>query len=189
MLKNKYYICTILLDGYSHGLSTKNHEHIRRSAKQSKIEVHFTESAKCSIKQDVFLANGANKSKFINMLLKNLWRTGNKVAEYEEDTDTHIVRCTLELATIGVQVNVVAVDTDVALLLLYHWNVTMTDITIAFQRTKASKAFSITSSINSHSGLLNPYLFVLHAWSGCNTMSAIHMKGKTSLLKNIETSL
>ena len=119
---------------------------------------------KCSIKQDVFLANGANKSRFITVLSKNLRRTGNKVVECEEDADTHIVRCTLELATTGVHVHVVADDTDVALLLLYHWNDTMADITITFERTKAS--FSIKSSINSHSSLLKPYLLVLHSSTG-----------------------
>ena len=121
------------------------------------------------------------------MLSKNLRRTGNKVVECKEDADTHIVRCALELATTSVQVNFVADDTDVALLLLYHWNDTMADITVTFKRTKAS--FSIKSSINSHSSLLKPYFLVLHSSNGCDTMSAIHMKGKTSLLKKIETSL
>ena len=91
------------------------------------------------------------------------------------------------MATTGVHVIVVADDTDVALFLLYHWNDTMADITITFDRTKAS--FSIKSSINNHSSLLKPYLLVLHSWAGCDTMSAIHMKGKTSLIKKIETSL
>ena len=63
------------------------------------------------------------------MLSKNLRGAGNRVVECEEDADTQIVRCALELATTGVQVNVVADDTDVALLLLYHWNETMADIT------------------------------------------------------------
>ena len=186
-VKKKYTTCTIVFDGYSHGLSTKDHEHIRRSAKQSNKEVHFTESTKCSIKQDVFLANSTNKSRFITMLSKNLRGAGNRVVECEEDADTQIVRCALELATTGVQVNVVADDTDVALLLLYHWNETMADITITSERTKAT--FGIKSSINSHSSLLKQYLLVLHSWTGCDTTSAIHMKGKTSLLKKIETSL
>ena len=38
----------------------------------------------------------------------------------KEDADTHIFRCALELATTSVRVSVVADDTDVALLLLYH---------------------------------------------------------------------
>ena len=96
-------------------------------------------------------------------------------------------RCALELATTGVHVIVVADDTDVALLLLYHWNDTMADIKITSERTKTTS--SIKSSINSHLTLLKPYLLVLHSWTGCDTTSAIHMKGKTSLLKKIEMSL
>ena len=91
------------------------------------------------------------------------------------------------MATTGVHVIVVVDDTDVAFLLLYHWNDTMTDIKITSERTKAT--FSIKSSINSHSTLLKPYLLVLHSWTGCDTTFAIHMKGKTSLLKNIEMFL
>ena len=97
------------------------------------------------------------------MLSKNPRGPGKKVVECE-DADTHIVGCALGLATTGVHINVVADDTDVALLLLYHWNDTMADITITFERTKAS--FSIKSSINSHSSLLKPYLLVLHSSTG-----------------------
>ena len=50
-------------------------------------------------------------------------------------------------------------------------------------------SFSIKSSINSHSSLLKSYLLVLHSWTGCDTTSAVHMKGKTSLIKKIEMSL
>ena len=186
-VQKKYTTCIIVFDGYSHVSSTKDHEHVRRSAKQSNTEVHFTESTKCRIKQNVFLANDANKSRFITMLSKNLRRAGNKVVQCEEDADTQIVRCALELATTGVQVIVVADDTDVVLLLLYHWNDTMADIKITSERTKA--AFSTKSFINSHSTLLKPYLLVLYSWTGCDTTSAIQMKGKTSLLKKIEMSL
>ena len=186
-VKKKYTTCIIAFDGYSHVSSTKDQEHIRRRAKQSNTEVHFTESKKCNIKQDVFLANGANKSSFITTLSKNLRRAGNKVVECEEDDLECALEGALELATTGAHVIVVADDTDVALLLLYHWNDTMADIKITSERTKAT--FSIKSSINSHSTLLKPHLLVLHSWTGCDTRSAIHMKGKTSLLKKIEMSL
>ena len=32
-VKKKYTTCTIVFNGYSHGLSMKDHEHIQRSAK------------------------------------------------------------------------------------------------------------------------------------------------------------
>ena len=48
-VKKKHTTCIIVFDGYSHVSSTKDHEHLRRSAKQSNTEVHFTESTKRSI--------------------------------------------------------------------------------------------------------------------------------------------
>ena len=35
---------------------------------------------------------------------------------------------------------------------------------------------------------IKPYLLVLHAWTGCDTTSAIHSKEKNSLTKKLETS-
>ena len=183
---NKYKTCTIVFDGYDHGLSTKDHEHTRRSAKQSNTEVDFTDSTKCRIKQDVFLSNSTNKSRFIIALSNKLRESGITVVECEEDADTHIVGCALQLATAGANVNVIADDTDVALLLLYHWEETMADITITSER--ANETFDIKTSIRSHPSCLKPYLLVLHSYTGCDTTFAIHMKGKTSLLKKIETS-
>ena len=83
----------------------------------------------------------------------------NKVVECKEGVYTHIVRCALELATAVVNANVLADETDGAL------------------------------SFNSYSSLLKPYLLVLHSWTGRDAMSAIHMKGKTSILKKAETFL
>ena len=45
------------------------------------------------------------------------------------------VRYALILGTTGVEVIVVADDTDVTILFLYHWNVTMPGITITFEKT------------------------------------------------------
>jgi len=63
----------------------------------------------------------------------------------------------------------------------------MTDITISTEKTKAT--YDIRLSSKGFSAIIKPYLLALHAWTGCDTTSAIHMKGKTSLIKKIETSL
>lgn len=51
---------------------------------------------KGSIKQDVFLANGAYESRFIVMLSNNLCGAGNKVVECKGDADTQIVKFVVE---------------------------------------------------------------------------------------------
>ena len=51
-----------------------------------------------------------------------LGRAGNLVIKCEEEADIEIVRCVVDVAKTGRRVNVVADVTDVAILLLYHWN-------------------------------------------------------------------
>lgn len=60
---------------------------------------------------------------------------------------------------------------------------------MAFSSEKTKATFDIKSSSNSYAKTIKPYLHALHALTGCDTTSAIHMKGKTSLLEKIETFL
>ena len=163
-VSRNYATCTTVFDGYNHGMSTKDHEHARRSTKQSNTQIDFSESTKCRIKQDVFLYNSTNKSRFITLLSRKLREDGNNVIECEEDADTHIARCAIQFAREGANVNVVADDTDVALLLMYHWDETMADITLTSQR--ANTTFDIKRSINSHHRCLKPYYLVVHSCLG-----------------------
>ncbi|KAG1671662.1 hypothetical protein GQR58_016344 [Nymphon striatum] len=94
-IKSKYGIGTIVFDGYMDGPSTKDHEHTRRSL---------------------------NKRRCADVQCDLSTKSGNKVIKCDEDADTEIVRCALYVAETGRKVNVVADDTDVALLLLYHWS-------------------------------------------------------------------
>ena len=62
----------------------------------------------------------------------------------------------------------------------------MADVTFISERSKAT--FDIKSSLSEQSHLLKPYLLVLHTCTGCDTTSAIHSKGKTSVLKKLAAS-
>ncbi|KAG1706175.1 hypothetical protein GQR58_003694 [Nymphon striatum] len=158
-IKSKYGIGTIVFDGYMDGPSTKDHEHARRSI---------------------------NKRRCADVQCDLSTKSGNKVIKCDEDADTEIVRCALYVAETGRKVNVVADDTDVALLLLYHWSESMEEITFTSERSKAT--FNITSSLLKIPAQIKSYLLVLHAWTGCDTTSAIHSKGKNSLLRKLKTS-
>jgi len=135
-------------------------------------------------KQDVFLRSSGNKSRFIGMLSTYLTEARITVIKCVEDADTQIAKSALDVARTGRRANVVADDTDVALLLHYHWNPTMADVTF----TSSKSTFDIKVFMMNHSPFIKTYLLVLHAWSGCDTTSAIHSKGKLSLMKKIETS-
>ena len=57
-----------------------------------------------------------------------------------------------------------------------------------FISARSKETFDIKSSLSEQSHILKPYLLVLHTCTGCDTTSAIHSKGKTSLLKKLEAS-
>ena len=108
-IKIKYGASKIVSDGYGDKPSTKDHNHTRRSMnKRGCAEVHCDVLTKENIKQDVFLSSCANKSRFIDMLSDYLARAGNIVIKCEEDRDTEIVRCAIDVAKTGRRVNVVA---------------------------------------------------------------------------------
>ena len=117
-------------------------------------EVSIRCSMQCfNIKQDVFLSNSTNKSRFIDMLSSYLIKSGNKVINSDEDADTETARCALRVSETGRRVNVVADDTDVAHLLLYHWKRGMANITFTSERSKAT--FDISSSVLERPATIN----------------------------------
>ena len=66
-LLNKYGLCCFVFDGYE-GPSTKDHEHLRRSAKRS-ADITVTGASKCHRDQEAFFTNTNNKTQFIALLV------------------------------------------------------------------------------------------------------------------------
>ena len=143
-VKKNHGVSKIVFDGYSDKPSTKDHEHTRRTVKRkgSAGPQHTSgsciEENKVLMKQDKFLLSGENKSRFIDMLSGYLTRAGNDVVQCKNDADTEMVKCALDVAKTGRRVNVVADDTDVALLLLYHCEEEMADVSFTSERSKAT---------------------------------------------------
>ena len=102
-------------------------------------------STKVNIKQHVFLSSSTKKPRFTEMLSSCLIKSLNKVITSHKDAHSEIARCVLHVAETGRRVNVVADNTDVALLLLYHWKSDMTNIKFTSERSKAT--FDISSSL------------------------------------------
>ena len=78
----------------------------------------------------------------------------------------------------------VADDTDLALLLSFHWKPLLHKITF----TSENKSWNIRDAVSTLQDALQSYIMVLHAFTGCDTTSAIYTKGKTSFLKKIVAS-
>ena len=99
-----------------------------------------------------------------------------------------IVKCTLEYAGQECDVNVVVDDTDVLVLLMYHWKQSMAEVYFLSEVKKNMMAWKICDLVTKVGQVITSHLLFLHAWTGCDTTSATFGHGKTSLLKRIEES-
>ena len=135
--------------------------------------------------QEAFLCNENNKAQFVSLLAKGLFQSGNKVLICEEDSDTKIAEIAIAIAMQNKTVTVICDDTDVFVILIHHYNVEeMSDI--IFKSEAAKKSWSIDKIIASIGSIVQKHILFLHAWTGCDTTSAIFGHGKTSLLKKIK---
>ena len=186
-IRKHYGTCHIVFDGYD-GASTKDHEHIRRSA-GSKIAANINISINHTAhnNQEAFLNNIYNKKQFISLLCDYLKKDNQNVQICTGDADVLIVSVALKLARNGCKSTVHAKDTDLIVLLLYHWNTPMEDI--HFRSTKSNSTWSIRECLKNILPELHPHLLFMHAFTGCDTTSSIFEKGKQKIVKLMAKSL
>ena len=121
-VNKKYGRSCIVFDGYDNGPYVKDHEHKRRTGKTSAFVNLENLDMIPTFNQEVFLKNDQNKSQFISFLSNELTREGHDVRNTLGDADTQIVSATLEYAEdVDKDVVVVAADTDILVLLMFHW--------------------------------------------------------------------
>jgi len=102
-------------------------EHMRRSVKAAATVVIALDSAAYT-DQQAYLANPQNKALFIELLSQKLQNLGQTVTQAPGDADTFIVSAALQIATTGQYTTVVADDTDILVLLVYHWHSSMAEV-------------------------------------------------------------
>ena len=98
------------------------------------------------VNQQAFLANEKNKSQFIQLLCKYLEANSHVTKQSRDDADCMIVKCALQRATEGNVVTVVAEDTDILVLLMYHWNMSMADIYLKSEARVPEKRISLVEN-------------------------------------------
>ena len=185
-VNQKFGQCHVVFDGYDDGPAIKDHEHQRRSiGKKASAEITIEEANVAQDQQNVFLGNETNKSKFIGLLAKYLRLAGHLVKCCTGDADVEIVATAIDLAKKKRPSIVVADDTDIIILLIYHWEVGFGDV--FFKSEKAMKTWSV-SDVVEQLGCLKCHVLFLHAWTGCDSTSAIFGHGKTSLINNMRNS-
>ena len=176
----KYGDCCIVFDGYKQGPSTKDHEHERR-AKKACADIQLIDSMEAHVNQETFLSNEGNKAQFISLLSRYLKSDGQIVHNSTGDADTMIAASALEIATEGKEVNVVADDTDVLILLMHHWRDGMEDIYFLSEPKKSQKkglqVWRIRDLVSKAGTIVIAHILFIHAWTGCDTTSATFGQG------------
>ena len=131
--------------------------------------------------QQVFFSNNKNKNQFVQLLSHYLRQDSQIVYNNTGDADTMIVKCALDLAAQGNEVTVVSDDTDILVLLIYHWKISMA--TVYFKKEAKKMMWRVQDLIANAGELLTSHILFVHTWSGCDTTSATFGQGKTFLLK------
>ena len=132
-VRKHYGKCYIVFDGYE-SAPTKLIEQKRRGKRFQKCRyVDMKEDIIVPLTQEKFLSNTNNKVQLIKMLSEYLKEDGNEVLKCSGDADSTICHTALDLATTGEkEVVLIADDTDIFVMLIYHWKSEMKNI-IFFQ--------------------------------------------------------
>ena len=144
------YVCTkygescIVFDDYGQGPSIKDHEHQLRIGKTC-ADIQLNENMEAHNNQQAFLLNKKNKTQFIALLSHYLKANAQVIHNSPEDADTMIVSCALQFATHGNDIIVVADGTDILVLLIYHWNPSMTNV--YFQSDAQKKIWDVVAKV------------------------------------------
>ena len=122
---------------------------------------------------------------FISLLTTHLRGIDHHVEVSRGDADTLIVSSALEFARNGQTITVVTTDTDVLIMLVYHWRNCMEDIFIRKESRLSTpgEMISMKEATSSIPVVIQRHILLIHAWSGCDTTSATFGHGKMYLMK------
>ena len=179
----KYQNCHVVFDGYPSKPTTKDITHERRTKGKSSVSVAFKPNNPLKSKKDAFLGNTENKQHFISLLGTHLTRKGYKVHHAEEDADL-LVAVTAVLASENNDTVVIGEDTDLLVLLCYHANLLFNKIIFKSDASnKQKRMWDIKNTKTVLGERMCELMLILHAFSGCDTVSRVFGFGKPAVLK------
>lgn len=176
---------SIVFDGYPEDATKKNTktaERLRRYAAHSSYELTFDESTLIQIAQEHVLGNENNKRRLITLLCDAFEKEGVEVVVAEEDADREIVMTALSKRAVADRVVIVGEDVDL-LVLLNGLGAEETNVYLQ-KNTKGEAGcchFSTTSYNHQDSQRSPGMVLFTHAFSGCDTTSALFGQGKTKI--------
>eukprot|EP00795_Rhopilema_esculentum_P016687 gene16687-8133_t len=171
-------------------MSTKGQEPLRRMSK-TPASIEITESSKITCSREAFLANIDNKDRLIKLLCTRLEKERFVAVQSNGDADISIVKTVLEYAETGRYVSVMEEGTDILVLMMSHWRDGLGESFFGTEKKEKKRRHSkllywsmrdLLSTQQYQEALLSA-----HAWSGCDTTSVMHQKGKLKILKQLES--
>lgn len=181
--------CIVVFDGYpegGEGKYTKSAERSRRATLISAPEVVCATNMPSALPQDKFLSNQKNKLHLIGILTDRLRKEGFLVEQAVEDADTLIINTAIGISDNYESVYVVGEDVDLLVILSQ----------IAKQKKniyllKPSRG-NIEQKIYSVDSFKYPeiqhLICFIHAFTGCDTTSALYKQGKSKLMRLLKNS-
>ena len=137
---------------------------------------------KVPFSQDRFLLNMKNKSGFIKQLASKLEEDAHTVKICKGDADASIEKQAELGATYVVAV---ADDTDIAMMLLYHWR--EYHGSVVFFQERENRGWMIGYACK-QCEIFREHILFVHAFSGCDTISAPFVREKISFLTAAKTN-
>jgi hypothetical protein len=141
------------------------------------MQVHLENTPYTS--KDKFISNGKNKTALISQMSSALRSSGMLVTQSKDDADTDIIKSVLQFALVD-SVEVRAEDGDILIMLVYHYN-PLLHCQIFLTTSKGT--FSIRDIECKLTPIQKRYLLFIHAFTGCDTVSAIYGFSKEKLFE------
>lgn len=186
-----YKPCILVADGYpceedGYTNSTKLYERLRRSSKYHSSDMSFLSDADkaCGVSQEDFLSNINNKKLLIQKLSHIFNQDGIEFLQAPEDADVLIVTTAIDKTTEYDEVQIIGEDIDLLVLMTQYGREKNNLYLNKYDRSKKTCIRYNTNSFKYPN--LSPIISFLHAFSGCDTTSAIFGKGKEKILKIFE---
>lgn len=184
MLNNYSRNCVVVFDGYPHnadGKYTKSAERLRRMRVNCAPEVTCDVNMPYTLSQEKFLSNEKNKSHLIEMLSAKMRNEGFIVKQALEDADYLIVDTARSLCDAHTAVFIVGEDVDLLVILTQIAQSKKNLYLLKPSRGKVEQKFFSSDSFV-HPEIKDLICFT-HAFTGCDTTSALYKQGKAKLIK------
>ena len=176
----------IVFDGYDGTPSTKDTTHIRRSKGKLGKPVAVKGNMILNMKKQDFLLNFENKQSFLKLLGDQMNNAKLECIHAKGDADSLVVETAIQCSIANATV-VIAEDTDILILLLYHANIQYEKIYFTSAAKKTSKkieqdAWNITDTKLELGEELCKSILILHALLGCDTTSGVFVGKSRSVI-------